>query len=198
MCRSVRIERIDNRGIRSVKSVLRSVNRISLVGLRIFSWQEWLYTVCRSVRIERIDKRGIRSVRSVLRSVNRISLVGLEIFSWQEWLYTVGRSVRIERIDKKRNITVGVHLSWFLRLCWFMVYRTRNNITLGVRISWFLRLCWFIVIERGILYLGCAFLGFCACVGLWFIERGILQLECASLALRIAGIERTVSHFALM
>ena len=51
------------RGIRSLKSVLRSVNRISLVGIRIFSWQEWLYTVCRSVRIERIDKRGIRSVK---------------------------------------------------------------------------------------------------------------------------------------
>ena len=72
VCRSVRIERIDNGGIRSVKSVLRSVNCISLVGLKIFSWQEWLYTVCRSVRIERIDKRGIRSVKSVLRSVNRI------------------------------------------------------------------------------------------------------------------------------
>ena len=27
----------------------------------------------------------------------------------------------------------------------------------------------------------CAFLGFCACVGLWFIERGILHLECAFL-----------------
>ena len=50
------------------------------MGLRIFSWQEWLYTVCRSVRIERIDNRGIRSVKSVLRSVNRISLVGLEYF----------------------------------------------------------------------------------------------------------------------
>ena len=29
--------------------------------------------------------------------------------------------------------------------------------------------------------LECAFLGFCACVGLWFIGRGILQLECAFL-----------------
>ena len=36
VCRSARIERIDNRGIRSVKCVLRFVNRISLVGLRIF------------------------------------------------------------------------------------------------------------------------------------------------------------------
>ena len=35
-------------------------------------------------------------------------------------------------------------LSWFLRLCWFMVYRT-TNITFGVRLSWFLRLCWFMV-----------------------------------------------------
>ena len=36
VCRSVQIERIDNRGIRSVKGVLRSVNRISLVGLGYF------------------------------------------------------------------------------------------------------------------------------------------------------------------
>ena len=46
---------------------------------------------------------------------------------------------------------------------------------------------WFI--ERRILHLEGAFLGFCACVGLWFIERGILQLECASLAVRIVRIE---------
>ena len=52
--------------------------------------------------------------------------------------------------------------------------------------------------EEGKLHLECVFLGFCACVGLWFIERGILQLECASLAVRIARIERTVSHCALM
>ena len=38
---------------------------------------------------------------------------------------------------------------------------------------------WFI--ERGILHLECAFLGFFACVGLWFIERGILHLECVFL-----------------
>ena len=55
---------------------------------------------------------------------------------------------------------------------------------------------WFV--ERGILHLECAFLGFCACVGLWFIERGILQLECAFLAVRIVRIERTVKHCALM
>ena len=61
MCQSVRIERIDNRGIRSVKCVLRSVNRISLVRLRIFSRQEWLYTVGQFVQIEQIDKRGIWS-----------------------------------------------------------------------------------------------------------------------------------------
>ena len=35
---------------------------------------------------------------------------------------------------------------------------------------------WFI--ERGVLHLECAFLGFCACVGLWFIERGILRCGC--------------------
>ena len=61
MCQSVQIEWIDNRDIRSVKCVLGSVNRISLVQLRIFSWQEWLYTVCQSIRIEQVDKRGIRS-----------------------------------------------------------------------------------------------------------------------------------------
>ena len=69
------------------------------MALRIFSCQEWLYTVCRSVRIERVDKCGIRSVKSVLRSVNRISLVG--IFSWQEWVFTVFRSVRMVRTDER-------------------------------------------------------------------------------------------------
>ena len=49
---------------------------------------------------------------------------------------------------------------------------------------------WFI--ERGILHLEFAFLGFCACVGLWFIERGILQLECAFLAVRIVIIRCTL------
>ena len=29
-------------------------------------------------------------------------------------------------IERGINITLGVRLSWFLRLCWFMVYRTRN------------------------------------------------------------------------
>ena len=37
-------------------------------------------------------------------------------------------------VYRTRNITFGVCLSWFLRLCWFMVYRTRN-ITVGVRLS---------------------------------------------------------------
>ena len=37
-----------------------------------------------------------------------------------------------------------------------------------------------------------AFLGFCACVGLWFIERGILQLECAFLAVRIVIMRCTL------
>ena len=71
------------------------------MGLRIFSWQELLYTVCRSVRIEQIDKSGIRSVKCVLRSVNRISLVGPGISSWQEWVFTVFRSVRTVRTDEK-------------------------------------------------------------------------------------------------
>ena len=43
-------------GIQSVKGRLRSVNCVSLVGLGIFSWQEWSYTVCRSVRTVRITK----------------------------------------------------------------------------------------------------------------------------------------------
>ena len=34
-------------------------------------------------------------------------------------------------------------------------------------------LCGNLSLERGILHFECAFLGFCACVGLWFMERGI-------------------------
>ena len=40
----------------AVKNFLRSVNCISLVELRIFSWQERSYMVCRSVRTVRIAK----------------------------------------------------------------------------------------------------------------------------------------------
>ena len=47
-------------------------------------------------------------------------------------------------VYRTRNITLGVRLSWFLRLCWFMVHRT-TNITFGVCLSWFLRLCCFMV-----------------------------------------------------
>ena len=53
----------------SVKSVLRSVNRISLVGLKIFSWQEWVFNVFRSVRTVRTDERSIWFAKSPLRSV---------------------------------------------------------------------------------------------------------------------------------
>ena len=61
-----------------------------------------------------------------------------------------------------------------LRLCWYIFYRTRN--------VWLYAACVGLrFIEREILHLECAFLGFCACVGLWFIERGILHLECAFL-----------------
>ena len=71
-----------------------------------------------------------------------------------------------------------------------MVYRT-SNITVGVRF-----------IERRILHLECAFLGFCACVGLWFIERRILHLECAFLGfcacVGISFIERGMCGFALV
>ena len=45
-----------------------------------------------------------------------------------------------------------------LRLCWYIVYRTRNVWLCACVGLWF--------IERGILHLECAFLGFCACVGL--------------------------------
>ena len=162
MCRSVRIERIDNRGIRSVKCGLRFVSRISLVGLRIFSWQEWLYTVCRSVRIERIDNRGY-TVCKVCVTVRKSHL--LERAYCGFWVVLIYR---------RRKITFGVCLSWFLRLCWFMVYRgmcgfalllvhrlyneecvalrlrwfmvyRTRNITSGVFLSWFLRLCWSMV-----------------------------------------------------
>ena len=74
------------------------------MGLRIFSWQELLYTVCRSVRIERIDKRGIRSVKSVLRSVNRISLVGQNIFMARAVIYSL--SIRTDRTDRQQGYTV--------------------------------------------------------------------------------------------
>ena len=54
---SIRTDRTDHKSdIRSVKNFLRSVCCISLVGLRIFSWQERSYTVCRSVRTVRIAK----------------------------------------------------------------------------------------------------------------------------------------------
>ena len=55
----------------------------------------------------------------------------------------------------------------------YIVDRTRNVWLCACVGLWF--------IERGILHLECAFLGFCACVGLWFIEQGILNLECAFL-----------------
>ena len=71
-----------------------------------------------------------------------------------------------------------------LRLCQYIVYKTRNVWRCACVGLWF--------IERGILHLECAFLRFCACVGLWFIERRILHLECASLAVRIVRIERIV------
>ena len=130
------------------------------MGLRIFSWQGWLYTVCRSVRIERIDKRGIRSVRCAVRLSWFCACVGL-------WF-----------IARVINITLGVRLSWFLRLCWFMIYRTRN-ITFGVCFSWFLRLCWFMVCRTRNITLGVRLSWFfsCACVGLWFIEPGIVCAE---------------------
>ena len=77
MCRSVRMERIDKRGIRSVKRVLRSVSRISLVGLRIFSWQEWSYTVCRSVRIKSKRRTFAFKVRLLLFLVYREGTLNL-------------------------------------------------------------------------------------------------------------------------
>ena len=76
VCRSVRIEQIDKSSIRSVKCVLRSVNRISLVGLRIFSWQEWVFTVFRSVRTVRTDEKGY-TVCEELSSVRKVQEVHL-------------------------------------------------------------------------------------------------------------------------
>ena len=81
-----------------------------------------------------------------------------------------------------------------LRLCWYIVYRTRNVWLCACVGLWF--------IERGILHLECAFLGFCAFVGLWFIERGILHLECAFLGfcacVGISFIERGMCGFTLV
>ena len=81
-----------------------------------------------------------------------------------------------------------------LRLCWYIVYRTRNVWLCACVGLWF--------IERGILHLECAFRGFCAFVGLWFIERGILHLECAFLGfcacVGISFIERGMCGFALV
>ena len=54
---SIRTDRTDRKSDkRSVKNFLRSVNCISLVELRIFSWQERSYMVCRAVRTVRIAK----------------------------------------------------------------------------------------------------------------------------------------------
>ena len=60
-----------------------------------------------------------------------------------------GLSIRTDRTDRQKRYTVCKEcleyaFLGFLRLCWFMVYRTRN-ITFGVCLSWFLRLCWFMV-----------------------------------------------------
>ena len=55
---SIRTDRTDRKSdIRSVKNFLRSVNCISLVELRIFSWQERSYMVCRAVRTVRIGTK---------------------------------------------------------------------------------------------------------------------------------------------
>ena len=79
--------------IRSVKNFLWSLNCISLVGLIIFSWQEWSYTVCRSVRTVRIAK--VMGVRKELFTLRKLHLI-----SWQESVDTVCRSKEIARIAK--------------------------------------------------------------------------------------------------
>ena len=48
-------------------------------------------------------------------------------------------------IERGINITLGVRLSWFLRLFGLWFIERGINITLGVRLSWFLPLCWFMV-----------------------------------------------------
>ena len=135
---SIRTDRTDRQQVYTFCKVCFTVRKSHFIrGTKYVSWQELFYTVCPSVRIERIDNRGIRSVKSVLRSVNRISLVFIE--------------------QGKLHLECA-----FLGFC----------ACVGL---------WFI--ERRILHLECAFLGFCACVGLWFIERGILPVSYTHLTL---------------
>ena len=71
VCRSVRIERIDKRGIRSVKSVLRSVNRISLVGLKDISMARVVihrFSICK----DGTDRRKGSTVCEELSSVRKV------------------------------------------------------------------------------------------------------------------------------
>ena len=77
---------MDNRGIRAVKCVLRFVSCTSLVGLRIFSWQEMLYGL--SIRTDRTDRQQGYTVCKGCFTVRKshLIIVGLGIFSWQEWL----------------------------------------------------------------------------------------------------------------
>ena len=71
---SVRTDRTDR------KSDIRSVNCISLAGLKKFPWQKRIIYGL-SIRTDRTDRKSdIRSVKNFLRSVNCISLVGLVIF----------------------------------------------------------------------------------------------------------------------
>ena len=79
--------------VRSVKNFLWSVNCILLVGLIIFSSQEWSYTVCRSVRTVRIAK--VMGVRKELFTLRKLHLI-----SGQESVDTVCRSKEIARIAK--------------------------------------------------------------------------------------------------
>ena len=81
---SIRTDRRDRKSsIRSVKNFLRSVNYISLVGLRILIFMARVVIYGMSIRTDRTDRKSeIRSVKNFLQSVNCISLAGLRIFSW--------------------------------------------------------------------------------------------------------------------
>ena len=56
-----------------------------------------------------------------------------EYYAWSA-PFLVFALVLVLRFIERRILHFLVRLSWFLRLCWFMVYRTRN-ITVGVRLS---------------------------------------------------------------
>ena len=136
VCRSVHGPYESQKGY--IKNFLRSVNCISLVGLKTFSGQECSYIYGLSSRTDRTDRKSyIRSVKNFLRSVNCISLVELRIFSWQERSYMVCRSVRTVRIAK---VIYGDYFKLFLRRIHMMW--TKFLLKLSRAFALFTRLIW--------------------------------------------------------